>query len=80
MISLVTDRNDGGEDYLGIDFDAIFVQECPGGAKDHCEASGGQCLDGACMCEDIPCSCPCDGNTSSKFNSGMWISIFLHTS
>lgn len=81
VISLVTDRNDAGENYyLGVDFDAIFVEECPGNAEDHCEDAGGRCVDGACMCGDIPCSCPCDGITASKFNAGKWINLLLHMS
>ena len=62
---LITDRNDQGEDYAGLNFDALLVQQCPTAlGKEHCEASRrGKCIEGYCLCDGgIPCNCPCDGD------------------
>jgi len=73
---LVTDRSDGKNIHNGIDFDALFIGSCPSGTDVHCEDDGGECVDGACVCDgNIPCSCPCDINkVVSKLNASLlWI-------
>jgi hypothetical protein len=81
--TLVTDRNDGGKQYKGLDFEALLVKECPSEQKQlHCEASrGGKCVKGFCICDGgIPCSCSCDGNPPGFIGSlrtGLVVGIVL---
>lgn len=76
---LVTDRNDGFNQYTGLDFDALLVKECP--HKRHCEAAGGECVSGRCICSGgIPCSCSCEGDPPGFIGSvktGLVVGIVL---
>jgi hypothetical protein len=80
---LITDRNDGGKQYKGLDFEALLVKECPSERKNlHCEASGGgKCVMGFCICNGgIPCSCSCDGKPPGFLGSlrtGLVVGIVL---
>jgi len=78
-VRLVTDRNDGGALHSGLDFDVLLVETCPTNAGlEHCEADGGQCEDGFCICKDrIPCSCPCEGNAPQVISKGGKIGIVV---
>ena len=78
-VRLVTDRNDGGALHSGLDFDILLVEQCPTNAGlEHCEADGGQCEDGFCICKDrIPCSCPCEGNAPQVISKGGKIGIVV---
>ena len=74
---LVTDRNDGGKNYRGVDFDVQHVQVCP--AID-CSSAGGFCSDdGFCTCKDIACRCSCDSARSDYIYivSGVVVSVLL---
>ena len=61
-ISLVTDRNDGGQHFSGVDFDVHHVQFCPTAGLD-CVSAGGSCSgngDGFCTCSNsFACQCEC---------------------
>lgn len=76
---LVTDRNDGGNIYRGLDFDVLVVQKCPyGDMETHCETGGGKCVDGFCFCKGgNPCSCSCDGEVPETISTGVKIGFVL---
>ena len=70
-ILLVTDRNDGGKNYSGVDFDVYYVQSCPTAGLD-CLSAGGSCTDnvgGYCTCGFIPCNCTCTNPTPTGSDS-----------
>ena len=73
-ILLITDRNDGGESYSGLDFDVYLVQEYNDDV--HCEDAGGTCVDEFCYCSGIACSRPC-GERPDVVSSGVKIGIVL---
>ena len=59
-ILLVTDRNDGGNGFTGVDFDIQSVQSCPV-SNGHCNSEGGSCYGSFCTCSDgMSCDCSCD--------------------
>ena len=81
---MITDRNDGNAGYFGLDFEALLVEECPFEDGRHCEADGGRCENGFCICKDnIPCSCTCKGDPPiiDKVNTllvvGIVVPLFL---
>lgn len=80
-IVLSTDRNDNGQSYRGVFFDAVFVQSCPADdGQQHCEIGDvGKCVDGLCICQGgIACSCPCDGGgVVSELNGGLLAGIIV---
>jgi len=65
LIQLVTDRNDGGENYSGIDFDVHHVQSCPATS---CAIAGGRCDENhLCTCKNsFACDCPCDDDDNDN--------------
>ena len=64
-ILLVTDRNDGGQNFSGVDFDVLRVQTCP--ATD-CSSAGGVCSsDKLCTCaKSLACDCSCENSLKSS--------------
>jgi len=74
---LITDISDGGKNYSGFDFDALFLEACPDEGDVHCESAGGECVNGGCICGDIPCACSCDAGLLSKFNTGLFVGIIV---
>ena len=72
-LHLITDRNDKLEMHHGLDFDALLVQLC---AQETCEGAGGTCLDGFCYCNNIACSCSCDG-VGDVISNGVKIGIVV---
>mmetsp|Transcript_2323 Transcript_2323/g.4941 ORF Transcript_2323/g.4941 Transcript_2323/m.4941 type:complete len:1585 (+) Transcript_2323:305-5059(+) len=74
-ILLVTDRNDGGGNFKGVDFDVHLVQSCPQGTTD-CASQGGSCKDGLCICSDfIACNCPCEGSSVTNMTTGIALGV-----
>jgi len=64
LIRLVTDRNDGGKNFSGVDVDVHFVQSCP---DSNCDSAGGTCDVGLCTCSNfIACDCSCDYISTPK--------------
>ena len=59
LIQLVTDRNDDGKNFNGVDFDVHYVQICH---ASNCAKAGGFCTtDGFCVCDGAQaCDCPCE--------------------
>ena len=74
-IQLVTDRNDGGKNFRGVDFDVHFVQSCP---AINCASEGGSCNDGLCICSNsIACNCTCESIyvDSTSTNTGIVLGV-----
>ncbi|CAJ1951940.1 unnamed protein product [Cylindrotheca closterium] len=80
-IVLSTDRNDNGNTYRGVFFDALVVRACPEGeGQQQCElGDGGQCVDGVCVCQGgIACDCPCDGSgVVSELDAGLLAAVIV---